>query len=793
MICRNCGKEISDDAKFCTFCGSKVEMIAYEPVAEPVVEPAAESVVEPAAESFAEPAVQPYVAPAADQTAEPYVAPTAAQTAAQTTEQTAGSAYDGSWADAPQTDAAYAAFAAIPADGEETQKKKKPLGAIIAIAAVLVAAVLLVVFVLPKLSSGSSAPAYMYLDEDYELYFLGDLKEKTEPIKVAEDCADAYKGVIFTRDGKGAYYLEQKDPDYIYSKPSTLYYIDLTKAGKADPVKVSKSVYAYSYFYVMEDNSLLYLKDEETLYRFNPKTGENDKLASDVYDYDYMKKEKSIYYTEYDSADGYNGYIYNLETGEKEKIFKNAYEMYFNVYYDESFLYAKQKDDELKLYVKNPGEDEEKILSDVDSLGEIIACKPGNLDFYYFTNDCFEFELKDLVRDDYAESDAENSEPPVYPEYPGSYSLYTLWDVYKEGDGWTYEDYQTSDHHPVVLSTEESQELGLTQAEFDGLTDEYEVYDIVSALLDYRGSVIDAAYEEAVAQYNLEYDLYSSIEDRIYMREYLDGMTETMDSYTLHHYVNGEDTVVAEGLTSTYYYGSFEDGIVIYEKTDIDLDPVCDIDELDSAYDLYSYIDDMSTGSYVLNIDGKESEFELEYDDAELSYVYTFGDGGVVVDCYNYDDYSEYYDIYKIEGGALKHVTDIEDCGSVRVIYDEKSDKEVLYYFADMDEDEGTLYRYDKDGATKIASDVIGVTIYDDGSMCLKEGDYYEMELTYVDAKGESKSLGDETEDYAYLGNGKLLFIDDSDLKYFDGKEVRKIKSDVLYFWVSDEEYGSSI
>lgn len=39
-FCRNCGKELVEDAKFCAACGT--EVVAEEPVVEPVGEPAAE-------------------------------------------------------------------------------------------------------------------------------------------------------------------------------------------------------------------------------------------------------------------------------------------------------------------------------------------------------------------------------------------------------------------------------------------------------------------------------------------------------------------------------------------------------------------------------------------------------------------------------------------------------------------------------------------------------------------------------------------------------------------------------
>ena len=36
MFCKNCGHEISDDAKFCSNCGTKVEREIEEEIVEPI-------------------------------------------------------------------------------------------------------------------------------------------------------------------------------------------------------------------------------------------------------------------------------------------------------------------------------------------------------------------------------------------------------------------------------------------------------------------------------------------------------------------------------------------------------------------------------------------------------------------------------------------------------------------------------------------------------------------------------------------------------------------------------------
>jgi hypothetical protein len=61
-FCSNCGKQLAEDARFCGFCGTPVEIIPEpepEPVPEPMPEPAPEPVVEPVSEPDTEPVVDP--------------------------------------------------------------------------------------------------------------------------------------------------------------------------------------------------------------------------------------------------------------------------------------------------------------------------------------------------------------------------------------------------------------------------------------------------------------------------------------------------------------------------------------------------------------------------------------------------------------------------------------------------------------------------------------------------------------------------------------------------------------
>jgi len=261
-----------------------------------------------------------------------------------------------------------------------------------------------------------------------------------------------------------------------------------------------------------------------------------------------------------------------------------------------------------------------------------------------------------------------------------------------------------------------------------------------------------------------------------------------MESYAIHHYHNGEDTVVAEDLPRTWYTNLLKEGIFIYEKRIGNIQvPISSIDGLDSVDDLiYAYIEPIV--DFGMIIDGKESVCDLEgYN--EYSGFETYGDNGVIS-----TNFADIYYIYNIDGGVLKRVAKFDGCGCVSAVWWDKSGKEVLYYLTDLDGDEGDLYRWDNGESTWVASDIESADIFDDGSVCLDQYNNDELVLTYVDENGEATKLGDKVfYKYSYLGDGELLYIDDSTLMYFDGKEIRKMKDKVSYFWVPDEEDGTSI
>ena len=153
MFCKNCGKELPDSAKFCSGCGTPVAPEATAPGAEPPQPPVEETPVSP-------------VPPAEETPAPPVEEPTAPAVPVQPA--------------APQ--------------GEERVPvpvtKRRGVSGMVVIGLGAVAAIVVIVLLVKLFSGmggGKRSQAFAYVNDDAELMYLADLKEKTEPIEVTDE------------------------------------------------------------------------------------------------------------------------------------------------------------------------------------------------------------------------------------------------------------------------------------------------------------------------------------------------------------------------------------------------------------------------------------------------------------------------------------------------------------------------------------------------------------------------------------------------------------------------------
>lgn len=413
MFCKSCGKELPDNAKFCSGCGTPVTAKDPEPPEEaaPVQPPV------PGGES---------VPPAAGEGGAPRDELAAAlDTAADT------------------------AVAVVPPPEVQTvppvqgggvppvppQKKGPPRIAVIAAAAAaaVVVAVLLVVLLLPR---GGSKGTLVYLTDDDELMFRKDLKEKTEAVELTDE--EAF-GVRFSPDGKYLYFLEG-DGD----GNGDLYRVEAAKIGKKNvsPEKVSSDVNRYG-ITLLESGGALYVRGYSGDGQLRYYDGsESVRLANDVEtgNYGVDEKEKFVYYTESDDMDGTLS-LYRVplgKDGEKERLLKDA-DVIYNYYDAEVLVYGKydggsdwEGEGVYDVYSTLPGGGEKvKLLSDVCAvLG--VTVEGGKVDLTYLTSETETHTLYEFVSDSLASADAKETEPDQSDyQYQNAWGWWnTDWDAY---------------------------------------------------------------------------------------------------------------------------------------------------------------------------------------------------------------------------------------------------------------------------------------------------------------------------------------------------------------------------
>ena len=355
MFCRSCGKEIPENAKFCSGCGA--------PVPAPSEEPAAAAPVEEAPEVTGSPEVTAQEGGAAP--AQP------ASEAAQGNDQ-----QDDLSAALEQPAAVVVAAApeiqqvppVQPVGNEQVLGKNKKRGSTLILLGIAVVAVIVLAVVLIKvLPSGGGKETFLYLTDDDELMFRKDLKAKTEGVELTDD---KVSNVLFSKNGKYIYYLESGD----YSDTGTLYRVETAKIGKKDfsPEKVSPDVGGIYNVSVLDSGGAVYIRGggKGQLRYYDGK--ESYKLASDVDGFGVNEKGTYAYYSEYDSSDeSYSLYRVEIKNGgEKERIVKDATEFY-NEFDADVLVYGKSNGSDsdgimtYDVYSQAPGGDRTKLLSDV--------------------------------------------------------------------------------------------------------------------------------------------------------------------------------------------------------------------------------------------------------------------------------------------------------------------------------------------------------------------------------------------------------------------------------------------
>jgi len=626
----------------------------------------------------------------------------------------------------------------------------------------------------------------IFFVSDNQLFYRKNLKEKTKDISLCEDCSE-----IFSANEEYQYYTSYED-----AENAALFVLQAPKSKKdiGEAICINTSIEASS-LTILKDASLLYIKNDSDfgyeLYHYFPKENKNEKLSVlPSASYTVNKDESFVYYTDIPKEDFMQQYRIDLTTKEK-KLLSEGYGSFWNNIEDEIHFYCDFSEGTLKAYNVNTKEEILKI-QDVYYIENVISASADNLDFYYSSDEGIEYSLYDLIEDDCKEQDNYS------PTMPKKVNLdeYKLLGIGKINGIWKYQN-ANKNIFSIKLTSEEERYFGITQMELnnlDGTTysyDWYRVWDLAEGLLSLQ-------YQKAQKNYESINGVFIAYNERIALREALKNESYIYGKYNLHHYKNGEDTILAKDFAYTFIENDAKNGFVIVRENAALPKNCCKLSEISSVQDVYSYIKEAYDCSIYLenmktniNLDGYVYPTAIaNLDEKRIAIcLYYEKNNGLGSETWKYgDDYKNILQIYDISTGTAI-LTEEKDLPEGYSLYGKENWKgEEILLFEKFKEDKGfDIFAYQNDDFLLLAENIERVQFADDHSMLKSSFMDFEAEtadITYISDKEKTLHLGETVKfnSVYYLGNGKLLYCENGDLIYYNGKEKRIIAQNVTAF-----------
>ena len=805
MKCSNCGAEISDDSRFCTFCGAKTV---------PVETKAEETPVETQSVQAAAPAqeTQPVQAEAAAQETQPVQAETPVQetqpvqaeapvqgTAAQETQPVQAEApvqgaavqetQPAQGAAAQETQPAQAETPAQGAAAQETQPqqvaqqaaqpqqtwqpvpqpapaaqstgtpekksvKAKPIIITVVVAAIAVLVIFIIVKLIGSISGGVNEKSIVYQKDD-TLYYMSNMDKEDSEIEIA-DTREYFSDIKLLDDGKALVYIDERK--------SELYVVQLDKLKK-DSSKNDKYIEEIdskvSQVRAYASDNIYYLNNDGELYYYNGK--ESKELDDDV-DSIEAKCGNMLYYQSYNKDGDYVLNSYNLKTEKGDKIAKNAY-VYAK---DDGKIYI-LADDELQSVdgngkAKTLAEDVESILDIDTDTGAAYIIKQETQEgkaYDYVTDDAEDYsDVKEPVKSDYF---TETTPEIALDEYD--------YEEYVDDPDYFFDWLWTDDETGMYY-------LYSSNCESDVYTDKTNWYIFDS----------DKYWDDEYDYENVAYD-----KERIEtLREDLKSEDVTITKNNLYYIDGDKETLIQENVSSSYSYADAEKKVVFFGVLGDDEDGVSiKISDIYSASDVQYQLDDAYSYSepsdyyYAVGTSDKQKLKDIPtglYSDSNSSKIVV----AYVDDVY--DTTGAELVAYTVSGKDLKE----DETLSKDAYYYGKWYDDGFYFYDKADNDEGNLTKYDGGKPEEIAKDVslYSLSINDDGSLIEIDDSY---DLIYYDKSGKDKRIDRDVDEYSYINSKRIVYVSDGDLYVYTGKDdSQRISRNVYTYWVPEEQSGYS-
>lgn len=716
MKCTNCGSELEADALFCTNCGHKIEDTQNETVQSKQAVQQPKQAAQPDQENNQlNYTVQP------DQNGQP-----------------------------------------------QAQKfKKKKIGkviGVIAVVAVIVAAVGILFGSNGRHDDKGNEKAIAYY-KDGALYYTANMDKEDSGIKVCN--VDNNYDSEFMRYEIVDGYL------FFYSRlnsdgAATLCRVELKKLKK-DTEKNEKYIEEIdsniSNFSVINDvDHLVYRKQNGKLIYLNGK--EEQDVAGDVSSYHMTNDKQAVLYTQ-SKNDETTTHVYDLKSGQDEMLNKGS--VTYSAIPDSSdfIVYQQYQDDgTMDLYIADSNGRNDKVDSGIE-----WVAKQNNKDKYVYymkirkeTSTAYSY-----VNDVYADADAGLKNPEVRDYLENC----TRDDVYKDIT-YDYDDIDKAEFAEYYNQYPEEfldwymsydSELGLYYNYFYDENDIQKYY--------YYDELTNQWYRLKSQEYDTAKEQYEQAEYRIELREELQNTNIDSDMYDLYIWKDGEEPQkIAENVSRDYLVTAGNGNVVVYKKNDITAQKVS-IDDIDSVYDVMDmasngthYAQDNDTNYYYaggeekeLDLDGRINRIEISPNQKNIMMESTLDDVRKV-------------DWYTVDGSELKNGASMgeDTCGAVW------ADNDICYYFKDVIDGYGDLYRFYNGKSEKILSNIYTtVYIYDDEN-CVYSKYHEDEDFDLRMKKGDKDEIKvtNSVSDYTYINEKRIVYRKNESLYVYTGKDEDK-------------------